>query len=334
MNAGAPKPSPKVSIIMAAYNAERYIASAIASMREQTMSDWELIVIDDGSTDTTASIVGGLARDDCRIRLVSQANSGRPGVARNVGLSMARGRFIGFLDADDTVFKHRLEICNQLFGETEECGFLFHDYATIDEKGHTLVESDLKNMGFLDDPRIDTASIRSKCNWVDSSSLAGFMTTVYVACTVNSVLLRRDAFSAGSLKFREDVAVGEDLDLWLNLLWQAPVLYIDQPLSSYRQHATSITMESEKFKHDTIQVLESHSVWIASLGKPGLVKRYQRRLGLLHAQLGYLHLMARNNVSAEYWFTRGFLRYRSRRCGLGIIKACLPWAWMRGVIGR
>ena len=101
---------PDVSIILPTYNRADVIGRAVASVRAQTFQDWELLIIDAGSTDGTAALVSdsGWGGDD-RIRLVSQANAGVY-VARNNGLAQARGRFITFLDSDDAWLPHFLAL--------------------------------------------------------------------------------------------------------------------------------------------------------------------------------------------------------------------------------
>lgn len=88
---------PLVSVVMPLYNKRPYVKRATESVRCQTFTDWELIIVDDGSTDGSA---GEIPRDDSRLRLLSQENKG-PGAARNAGLSQARGKYVSFLDADD-----------------------------------------------------------------------------------------------------------------------------------------------------------------------------------------------------------------------------------------
>src|SRR5712692_4951140 len=90
---------PRVSIIVPVYNGGRYILSALATVRAQTFSDWELIVVDDGSTDEMAAIVAQSPRDERR-HVIRQINSGRSS-ARNRGLAGARGELVAFLDVDD-----------------------------------------------------------------------------------------------------------------------------------------------------------------------------------------------------------------------------------------
>jgi glycosyltransferase involved in cell wall biosynthesis len=93
-------PEPSVSVIIPAHDAEPFIREALDSLLAQTLTDWEAIVVDDGSTDSTSAVVRSFASIDPRIRLVSQAQAG-PSVARNAGCRLARGRLFGFLDADD-----------------------------------------------------------------------------------------------------------------------------------------------------------------------------------------------------------------------------------------
>ena len=98
-----------VSIIMAAYNAERYIEQAIGSVQAQSYAQWELLVVDDGSQDATASIVERLAQGDRRIRLFRQANKG-VSAARNVALAAMRGEFFLIFDSDDVLPSESLRL--------------------------------------------------------------------------------------------------------------------------------------------------------------------------------------------------------------------------------
>ena len=99
---------PLVSVIIPAYNAEDYISQCLSSVLSQTLSDIEVIVVDDGSTDRTASIVKELTHRDGRIRLIRQENQ-CAGVARNKGMEVAEGKYLYFLDADDWIEPDSLE---------------------------------------------------------------------------------------------------------------------------------------------------------------------------------------------------------------------------------
>lgn len=98
----------KVSIIVPCFNQASFLPKAIASLQAQTFKNWECIVVDDGSTDNTAEVVANMALKDARIRLVQQLNGGSAS-ARDKGLKEAKGEYIQFLDADDTLAPEKLE---------------------------------------------------------------------------------------------------------------------------------------------------------------------------------------------------------------------------------
>lgn len=100
----------KVSVIVAAYNAEAWIGKCLASLESQTLKDWEAIVVDDGSTDNTSAVVSRFADSDCRFRLVRLETNGGQAVARNKALALCSGEIITFLDSDDWFATDSLEI--------------------------------------------------------------------------------------------------------------------------------------------------------------------------------------------------------------------------------
>ncbi|MBT8385958.1 MAG: glycosyltransferase family 2 protein [Ignavibacteria bacterium] len=93
--------NPLVSVIIPAYNSEKFIGQAIESVQKQTYSNLEVIVIDDGSTDNTISVVRSISEQDDRINCYKIEPSHRPSVPRNYGIDKAKGKFIAFLDSDD-----------------------------------------------------------------------------------------------------------------------------------------------------------------------------------------------------------------------------------------
>ena len=100
--------APKISIIMPIYNAGEYLAPAIQSVQAQTMSDFELILVDDGSTDTSAAVCDHYAAEDSRIRVIHRPNSGIS-ATRNSGIDAALGEYVGFMDADDLLHPDTLK---------------------------------------------------------------------------------------------------------------------------------------------------------------------------------------------------------------------------------
>lgn len=112
--------NPAVSVIMPLYNAEKYVEQAVRSVMAQSFVDWELIVVDDCSRDSSAHIVEQLAAEDHRIRLLHTAKpSGSPTLPRNIAIEHAQGRYIAFLDSDDMWLPKKLEEQLELFRESD-----------------------------------------------------------------------------------------------------------------------------------------------------------------------------------------------------------------------
>lgn len=127
--------TPLVSVIMAAYNAVTYIKAAIQSVQAQTVTDWELLVIDDGSKDETAALVSELARQDSRIRPISNAQNMGTARSRNRGLDLARGQYVAFLDSDDQWYPDKLEK-QLILAKEKNADIVYASYAIVDEQGN------------------------------------------------------------------------------------------------------------------------------------------------------------------------------------------------------
>ncbi|MBR0480613.1 glycosyltransferase family 2 protein [Candidatus Saccharibacteria bacterium] len=122
-----------VSIVTPVFNAEKYLEETVKSVQTQTYSNWELFLINDGSTDNSLKIAKNLAKTDKRIKVISIKNSGAA-VARNTGIEQAKGDYLCFIDADDLWKPEKLE--KQLkFMQEKDCEFSFTSYAFADEKG-------------------------------------------------------------------------------------------------------------------------------------------------------------------------------------------------------
>lgn len=123
-----------VSVIMPAYNAERFISQAIESVRSQTYKNWELIVCDDQSSDRTRSIIAEFVRFDPRISQVQSVRNAGPGHARNLAIAEGRGRWLAFLDSDDVWDREKLR---NTLAHAERCGsaLTFTAYQRISEDG-------------------------------------------------------------------------------------------------------------------------------------------------------------------------------------------------------
>lgn len=214
-----------ISVIMPAFNAERLISAAIASVIAQTYSNWELIVVDDGSTDSTAEIVKEMANLDPRIHYIYQPNT-KQAKARNTGIAHSSGNFIAFLDADDLWLKDKLSILVQAF-DTNRYDLIFSDSYTF--KDH------------LDLDKLTPAQERFNVPEAEYSGKKGLEQFLFQnKIPILTVLVKKEIIlHVGGFN---DVSPCEDYDLWLRLLIEGyRFKALDVPLTAYRFHSTSAT---------------------------------------------------------------------------------------------
>ncbi|HGF7614101.1 TPA: glycosyltransferase family 2 protein, partial [Enterococcus faecium] len=127
----------KVSIVMPAYNASRFITESVNSVQNQTYNNWEIIIVNDASTDDTQYRLESMAKKDNRIKIINLEKNMGAAYARNIAIKNTRGEFIAFLDSDDTWYPKKLE--RQLkFMERTESKFSCTFYNKIDENSENL----------------------------------------------------------------------------------------------------------------------------------------------------------------------------------------------------
>jgi teichuronic acid biosynthesis glycosyltransferase TuaG len=128
---------PLVSIVTPVYNAARWLPETLASVRAQTLTDWEHILVDDGSTDESVAIIEAAVREDERFCMLRSAQNQGPSVARNLAIEAAHGRFIAFLDADDLWLPEKLARSIEWI-TSHGYDFIYHDYRQISSDGSRL----------------------------------------------------------------------------------------------------------------------------------------------------------------------------------------------------
>lgn len=216
---------PLVSIVMPLYNAEAYVSETLASVEAQTHPNWELIVIDDGSTDASYSIVSKASETDSRIRPLS--NSANIGVAktRNRGVAEAKGRFLAFLDADDLWTPEKL--VRQIdYMVANRCPMCFTSYETI--------EADGSHRNYVHVPkRID---------------YRGFLKNTVTCC--HTIMFDLSLLSKDDLlcpDYEGDFDYPEDMVVWLRVLKTGVVAHgIDEVLAKNRKHGKSRSADKGK----------------------------------------------------------------------------------------
>jgi len=227
---------PKVTVIIPAYNRERYIGEAIASVLAQTAGDLELVVVDDGSTDGTAAVVAAVA--DPRVRLLSGAHRGIS-AAMNRGLAAAHGAYVARCDSDDVWLPALLATLVPILDATPAL-------AAVTARGEYM-DADGRPTGHLlgTAPRFAEDALASLL-WDDFT------------CNIATVARRRSVEAVGG--YDESLPTNEDWDLWLRLARRAPITSVDRVLARARSHDANITgVQSPLFRRtleERVRVLE------------------------------------------------------------------------------
>ena len=126
-----------VSVVMPVHNAGKYLEEAIRSVMSQTYSNWELLIVNDNSTDNSMEIANRLASEDCRIKVFDNPTpTGYPATPRNMAVSLANGRYIAFLDSDDAWLPDKIEHQLPYFNESKKIGVVFSNYEKVDEESN------------------------------------------------------------------------------------------------------------------------------------------------------------------------------------------------------
>jgi glycosyltransferase involved in cell wall biosynthesis len=156
---------PKVSVIVPVYNVEKYVEKCVASILDQTEKDYELLLVDDGSTDNSGKLCDSLAETDSRIRVIHQKNQGLGG-ARNTGIREAAGEWILLVDSDDWIDPDILEKTLAV-GERENADMVIFAYRTVDEAGKEMAiyREDIPKNRVLSTETCPEALLTAPCAW-------------------------------------------------------------------------------------------------------------------------------------------------------------------------
>jgi glycosyltransferase involved in cell wall biosynthesis len=210
--------APRITVLMSVFNDARYVSEAIESILNQTLTDFEFLIINDGSTDSTPEILGWYARQDDRIRIFSQDNIGLT-KSLNRGLKFARGEYIARMDADDISLRHRLQTQQDFLDAYSEIAVLSSGAEIINEEGH----------------------ITAEYNPVLSSALLQWR-LLFGNCLLHSTVMFRKDVIVRSGSYPADCLVAQDYDLWAKLLsLNAEICQLPEILIQYRQNKQAIS---------------------------------------------------------------------------------------------
>lgn len=210
-----------VSIVTPTFNRARFLPDAVASVLAQTYQDFELIIVDDGSTDDTKAVLEPFL-SDARIRYHFQPNQGQSR-ARNHALSMAKGQFVAFLDSDDLWDSAKLSNQVRILTERDSVDVVHGDERTIDECGAVISEKNMRRY---------------------SGSIARYLLADN-SVSITTALVRKRCFDEMG-GFDESVGVADDYDLWLRFSARYCFHYEPEIVASYRVMSDQISSDKKR----------------------------------------------------------------------------------------
>jgi glycosyltransferase involved in cell wall biosynthesis len=223
---------PLVSVVIAAFNMGQYLPLAVSSVLNQSYRNFEVIIVDDGSTDTTREAMTKF-EDDPKIKLFHQSNQGQAS-AKNRGIMEASGDFIAFLDADDLWMPNKLERQLPCFDISKDVGVVYTNVSTIDEEGSIISTPNMKYY---------------------SGKISGRLLVDNFVTGMASIV-RRECFNTVGL-FDETFPMGIDYDLWLRISVKYEFFYLDEVTYLYRQWAGQMSHNYKKRLEYAIKIMNS-----------------------------------------------------------------------------
>ncbi len=209
---------PKITIYITNYNYQDYITQSIESVLNQTFQDFELLIIDDGSTDESKTIIEAY-RNYPKIQIIYQKNKGL-NITNNIAMRLARGKYIMRLDADDYLEENALELMYKQLENDEQLGLVFPNYFYVDKEGNKIGEEirhDFsKEVSLLDLP-------------------------AHGACTMIRLQFLKDIGG-----YNEDFSCQDGYDLWIKFITHYKISNLPESLFSYRRHGENLTTNEEK----------------------------------------------------------------------------------------
>jgi glycosyltransferase involved in cell wall biosynthesis len=299
---------PLVSVVIPTYNCGECVEEAIDSVLSQTYRNQEIIVVNDGSTDDTAS---KLEKYKDRIRLVTQANRGLSG-ARNTGLELSTGEYVAFLDADDRWLSGKLEQQIACFRELDEIEMVFSNFSAIDPDGNTVAEDYLEGAcGVLrKDYGLSLSDIFPRSRILAEPPVAGLRVypgSVFTAlCKGNFILpsttiYRRKSLENIGLLYNESYRCAEEQDFHLRFAIHYSVAYLDVVTTEYRIGRKGKLTSNANTPQLILNTIETaHDVFRRNENlMSGHKNLYRTVVGKHHARLAYYYLSVLDRKNAR-----------------------------------
>lgn len=302
---------PKFSVIVPVYKAERYLSRCVDGLLNQTFTDFELLLVDDGSPDCSGEICDNYAIKDSRVRVFHKDNGGVSS-ARNVGIDNAMGDWILFVDADDWVDTNLFEIAVSGYEKNKFIDIIGFGLHTVDVNGETIEE--LYAYDKTNTKSIDCISVNY-----------GFYTFLY----------KKEIIDLYRLRFPIGIKVGEDQNFALKYLTVSENIFVIADVNySYRKHSQSVMnrkIDLEKIK-DHLRVLDDYLAFIRQFGIEKIHHSLTRKLERM--LIGYFYHANKSNLSfseliqlRNYYnsFLKRNLKYKKLLIESPVLTLCNFW---------
>lgn len=279
--------TPKISVIIPCYNAERYIVSAISSVFAQDWPNLEVVVVDDGSSDRSAELICASFPE---VRLVQQRNQGIA-VARNHGIACAQGDWIAFLDADDIWLPGKLQAQWDTLSAipgARMCHTAFEFWTSTEPSPEPAFLAALQGRS------------GDRKRWLGVSGWIYPQLLLDCAVWTSTVLVHRSVFSEVG-PFDQSLRIGEDYDLWLRISRVTQILHVAFPYALYRLHPTSITRSIVQENHRGLVISRALARWgyLSPDGSSARKADVDRALANTWSEFACVHLTAGNFIRAR-----------------------------------
>ena len=314
---------PRVSVIVPAYNCERYLEQALQSIQAQTLSDIEVLVVDDGSTDSTFALAQDIASTDDRFRVMTQPNSGGPAVPRNRAIAASSGGYVAFLDPDDYWYPSKLQRQADVLGAHATVDLVFGDADLVNADGVSLGTTYLGRVGYAAKVAPHVAPHEANV-YLGASTFLAFSAVRVMGAQTSGVMTRRAALDAQTQHFATDLAVGEDVDLYFRLMQRGGAAFIDEPLHAYRQHGASLMKDSMRVLTGQVAAHSRNFHRVAEDLKPGDREAYARRVADQYFSLAYHTWRNGDSRGARAAYRSAFHWHSTPRTMAAYMKTFLP----------
>jgi len=308
-----PASQPLVSVIIPTFNRASLLQSAIESVLDQDGVNAEIVVVDDGSTDSTSEMVRPYV-DRKQIVYLRRTESKGPAAARNLGINTSRGNYICFLDSDDTFSSNSLRIRLSALQRRPEVGLLFSDYdeARLENKGRVIsCRNALSGREQLQlEARSHVEEVDGNLHLFSSTIFHDLLVLRRLVWTGTVMIPRHVLQEVGS--FSETHRIAEDIDLWFRIARRYKLAYLDKSTATYLLHGDGITNNFGLYYSSTVSVL---SDFLASEEIPLAYKdKIERKVAAYCYDLG-AHYLAQADYAQARRYYRKALRHDRRKLG-------------------